>query len=88
MNTRDIEIPASVQDYLRLTLEEDRTGGDLTTEAWEAVCNETDDTVDWSLVCQRWAGERASTDNRIEMKNLYDIVAEELADMDDEDEED
>lgn len=78
-----VTIPESVQTYLALTLQEDRTGEDLTAEAWQMVCDETqdDDLLDWTGICQEWAGSRTSTDNRIEMKNLYDIIDEHLAEI-------
>lgn len=78
MNVRDITIPDSVQTYLALTLEEDRTGEDLTEQVWQDVCNEQHDLLDWAGICQEWAGSRTSTDNRLEMGNLYDIIEEHL----------
>ena len=71
-----MNIPESVQTYLALTLEEDRTGEDLTADVWELVRAESRLVTDWVDVCRLWADSRESDDNRLEMLALMRIAAD------------
>lgn len=81
MNT--VHVPESVQQYLALTLEEDRTGQepDNARKVWEMVCAEPHPVLSWVDVCRVWFEGRTSEDNRQEMLAMYEVIEEMLNEL-------
>lgn len=84
MKNKNIIIPDSVMLYVTAQLTEDETGHDMDTvlrQAWDELCKEQHEYLDWADVISEWSGGRTSTEPRIEMKNLYDIIDEILTEQ-------